>query len=96
MVWKVEVIVCVGVWDACLRFQIFIFFVNSNLTYLLFREQKSLFIVYSTVYVLKNIKNGFHGIIHTFKNYFITILSVFSFSNNKFNPNGPTMWNKIN
>ena len=27
--------------------------------------------------------------IHTFKNYFATIFSVFSFSNNKFNPNGP-------
>ena len=85
-------IVRVGVWDACPRFQIFIFFVNSNLTYLLFREQKSLFIVYSTVYVLKNIKNEFYGIIHTFKNYFITIFSVFGFSNNKFNPNGPYVY----
>ena len=32
-----------------------------------------------TVYVLKNIKNGSHGTIHTFKNYFVTVLSVFSF-----------------
>ena len=40
------------------------------------------------------IKNGSHGTIHTFKNYFVTMFSVFSFqfsvfSNNKLNPNGP-------
>ena len=40
-----------------------------------------------TVYVFKNIKNGFYGIIYTFKNYFATLFSVFSFSKNKFNPN---------
>ena len=36
------------------------------------------------------IKNGFHGIIHTFKNYFATIFLVFSFQfqQNKFYPNG--------
>ena len=27
----------------------------------------------------KNIKNGFHGTIYTFKNYFVTVFSVFSF-----------------
>ena len=42
-----------------------------------------------TVHTLKNIKNGSHDTIHVFKNYFVTILSVFSFSNNKLNPNGP-------
>ena len=42
----------------------------------------------STVHVLKNIKNGSHGTIHTFKNYLTTVFSDFSFSNNKFNPNG--------
>ena len=36
-------------------------------------------IVYGIVYALKNIKNGSHDIIHTFKNYFVIILSVFSF-----------------
>ena len=30
-----------------------------------------------------------HDTIHTFKNYFATVFSVFSFSNSKFNPNGP-------
>ena len=45
--------------------------------------------VYITVYALKNIKNGSHGTIHTFKNYFTTVLSVFSFNNNKLNPNRP-------
>ena len=36
------------------------------------------------------IKNGSHGIIHTFKNYFVTVFSVFSFQfqQNKFYPNG--------
>ena len=48
-------------------------------------------IVHSTVHTLKNIKNGSHGTIHTFKNYFVTVLSVFSFSNNKFNPNRPIL-----
>ena len=42
-----------------------------------------------TVRILKNIKNRSHDIIHTFKNYFTIILSVFSFSNNKFNTNKP-------
>ena len=27
---------------------------------------------------IKNIKNRFHNIIHTFKNYFVTVFSVFS------------------
>ena len=37
----------------------------------------------------KNIKNGSHGTIHTFKNYFTTVFSVFSFSKNKLYLNGP-------
>ena len=45
--------------------------------------------VHSTVHVLKNIKNESHGTFYTFKNYFATVFSIFSFSNNKFNPNGP-------
>ena len=37
------------------------------------------------------IKNGSYGTIYTFKNYFTTIflVSVFNFSKNKLNPNGP-------
>ena len=48
----------------------------------------------NTVYALKNIKNGSHGTFHTFKNYFATVFqfSVFSFSNNKLNPNGPQVF----
>ena len=42
----------------------------------------------SIVNVFKNIKNMSHDIIHTFKNYFVTVFSIFSFNNNKFNPNG--------
>ena len=37
----------------------------------------------------KKIKNGSHDIIHTFKNYFVTVFSVFSFQQNKLYPNGP-------
>ena len=35
--------------------------------------------MFITVHALKNIKNRSHGIIHTFKNYFATVLSVFGF-----------------
>ena len=42
-----------------------------------------------TVHAFKNIKNWSHDTIHTFKNYFVIIFSVFSSRNNKFNPNGP-------
>ena len=35
--------------------------------------------LFITVHALKNIKNGSHGTIHTFKNYFATVLSVFNF-----------------
>ena len=43
----------------------------------------------TTTLFKKNIKNESHGTIYTFKNYFATVFSVFSFSNNKFSPNGP-------
>ena len=48
-----------------------------------------------TVYAFKNIKNKSHRTIHTFKNYFATVFSVFNLSKNKFNPNGPYV-NKTN
>ena len=48
-----------------------------------------LFMRPTTILFRKNIKNESHGTIHTFKNYFDTIFSVFNFSNNKFNPNRP-------
>ena len=44
-----------------------------------------------TVHAFKNIKNGSHGTIHTFKNYFTTVFSVFSFNKNKLYLNGPLM-----
>ena len=37
------------------------------------------------------IKNGCRDTIHTFKNYFTTVFSVFNFRNNKFNPNEPNV-----
>ena len=48
--------------------------------------------LFITVHALKNIKNRSHGNIHIFKNYFVTVLSVFSFSNNKLNPNRPIVY----
>ena len=33
----------------------------------------------STVHILKNIKNGSHDTIYTFKNYFATVFLIFSF-----------------
>ena len=41
----------------------------------------------NTTHVFKNIKNGSHDTIHTFKNYFTIV--IFNFNKNKFNPNGP-------
>ena len=35
------------------------------------------------------IKNGSHNTIHIFKNYFVTVFSIFSFQQNKRYPNGP-------
>ena len=51
--------------------------VNSNLTWVHCAGDKNHYSC--TVHTLKNIKNGSHGSIHTFKNYFATVLSVFSF-----------------
>ena len=45
----------------------------------------------STVHAFKNIKNGSHGTIHTFKNYFVTVFSIFSFSKNKLYLNEPQL-----
>ena len=88
----------VCVWELSLRFMFPPFFfplrVNSNLTWFPVQGTKItvyiLFItVHNIVHVLKNIKNGSQCTIHTFKNYLATMFSVFSFSNNKFNPNEP-------
>ena len=78
----------------CVFFLFFSFFFFTH--FLLFETNN---IVYNTVHVLfmgptatlfrKNIKNGSYDTIHTFKNYFVTVFSVFSFSKNKLYPNGP-------
>ena len=77
-------------------FQPFFFFFSTRF----FLRQLSLFMhCSSTVHALfmrpiatllkKNIKNGSHGTIYTFKNYFATVFSVFSFSKNNLYPNRP-------
>ena len=56
----------------------FVFFFFSCMRFY-FRGQEHCWALFSTVHRLKNIKNKSHDTIHTFKNYFATILSVFSF-----------------
>ena len=73
-----------------LAFSSLFFFFSPHL--LTFQRQNSLFMNSAcTIHAFKNIKNESHGTIHTFKNYFATVFSVFSFSNNKFNLNRPIM-----
>ena len=48
----------------------------------------TIYVLFSTVHRLKNIKNMSYGTIHTFKNYFVTVFSIFSFNKNKLYPNG--------
>ena len=64
---------------ACFDFSV----VNSTLVYYSRVSQTSFF---SNFFI----KNGSHSTIHTFKNYFATVFSVFSFQfqQNKFYPNG--------
>ena len=57
------------------------FSAETNNTHHCSRDSQSL-------YSKKNIKNGSHGTIQTFKNYFATVFLVFSFSKNKLYPNG--------
>ena len=100
-VW-VYVTVCIPRFAASTFSAFFFFFflrVNSNLTWVhcsrtVYHCSCTVQHCSCTVHVLKNIKNGFHDTIYTFKNYFATVFSVFSFqfsvfSNNKLNPNGP-------
>ena len=44
-----------------------------------------------TLFRKKNIKNGSHGTIHTFKNYFTIMFLIFNFQQNKLYPNGSYM-----
>ena len=48
------------------------------------------------LYSKKKIKNGSHSTIHTFKNYYATVFSVFSFQQNKQYSNGPYIFWKSN
>ena len=48
-------------------------------------------ILFRNIYIYIYIKNGSYGTIHTFKNYFATVFSVFSFNKNKLYLNGPLM-----
>ena len=60
-----------------LFFFFFLLHVNSNLTRVHCAGDKNHHLC--TVHALKNIKNWSHGTIYTFKNYFATVLLIFSF-----------------
>ena len=66
------------------------FFFSSHIFF--FLRQITLFTVLFTgptvTLFRKNTKNGSRGTIYTFKNYFATVFSVFSFSKKKLYPNG--------
>ena len=55
-----------------------------------FLRQLSLFMGSIATLFKKNIKNGFHSTIYTFKNYFVSVFSVFS--KNKLYPNISLVW----
>ena len=93
-----------GIWVFVLRFSLFffsffLFFCSARICWLFHGEQCicALF-TNPQIPLFSNffIKNGSHGTIHTFKNYFATVfsVSVFSFSKNKLNPNVPQIYNK--
>ena len=48
----------------------------------------------TTLFRKKNIKNGFHGTIHTFKNYFTKVFQFLVFSFQLY-PNGPLVFSII-
>ena len=75
-------------WIVATFFLLFRFFITSmGLVYCSWDPQISLFNNFF-------IKNRSYDTIYTFKNYFATVfsVSVFSFNNNKFNPNGPSVF----
>ena len=92
--WAFALRVCVHVLMSS-RFLLFFFFFGPHLLALwgqiLLLWTVNILFTYcaDTVHALKNIKNGYHDTIYTFKNYFATVFSVFSFSNNKLTPNEP-------
>ena len=73
-------------------FYFFYFFslcVNSKITWFYFVRKNTIYVLFiycsCTVY-------GSHNTIHTFKNYFAIVFSIFNFSNNKFNLNGSLVY----
>ena len=73
-----------GVSVLCFHAFFFPLRVNSKIT-----VQRTKNTVHALFIYCSRTVHGSHDTIHTFKNYFATVFSVFSFSNNKFNPNGP-------
>ena len=92
--------------NACLRFFFFFFFsaLTNNNKYCSCIVQETNFTVYilfmhcswdpQPLYSEKNIKNGFHGTIHTFKNYFTKMFQFLVFSFQLY-PNGPLVFSII-
>ena len=81
---------------SCGFFLLFFFFLICSIrTCWLFYNKQYIYVLFTDPQILlfSNffIKNGSHGTIYIFKNYFTSVflVSVFSFSKNKLNPNGP-------
>ena len=85
----------VSVWIHGVFLRLHFFFSFSFFPFVFsFLRQITLFITVTihgptTILLKKYIKNGPHGTIHIFKNYFATVFLVFSFSKNKLYPNRP-------
>ena len=80
-----KVTVCFRLNTAFSHFFFFFFFVKTVISYEFIILQAKIIIharsitVYNIVYILKNIKNKSYDTIYVFKNYFVTVLLVFSF-----------------
>ena len=57
-----------------LRFTLFFFSFLAHVSVL--GDKSTIYTLFSTIHKLKNIKNRFHGTIHTFKIYFATLFSI--------------------
>ena len=72
----------------CFQMCVFSFFFFFSLKITVYEQYIMFTYCIYTIHVFKNIKNGSHGIIYIFKNYFITVFSIFSFRKNKLYSNG--------
>ena len=80
--------VCICVFFFFFFKRVFVVLCHTSGSCTLFTRPTSLF--FSNFFI----KNGLHSTIHTIKNYFTTVFSVFSFQQNKWYPNTPLLQTK--